>query len=132
MPPTTRWITSKRRRQPAIDGDLLARDVGPGFRGEQNRKPRELAGFAPASQCRPAVDELDEFLVLEQRSRELRLEIARRDGIAGDAVLPELGRERPGDAGQRAFRRHVAVNGCAAAPGRDRGRENDAAVALQA
>src|SRR6266436_9416097 len=125
-------VPSQRRRQPAVDRDLLAGNIRTGFRGQQNGYSGEFAGLAPAPQCHPAVHECDEIGVLKQRSIEFRLEIAWRDSVAGDAMLAEFRRQRAGDAGERAFCRHIAVNGCPTAPSRDRGRENDTAIALLA
>src|SRR5215467_876641 len=80
------WLSLQRRRQPAIDRDLLAGNVSPAFRREQDGNAREVARLAPAPQRHSAVHVGDEILVLKHRHREVRLEIARRDGVAGDAV----------------------------------------------
>src|SRR5262252_10361960 len=123
---------SQRRRQPSVDCDLLAGNVGTGLRRQQHRYSGKVAGLAPAPQRRPAVHECDEIGILKKRDSKVRLEITRRDGVAGDATLAELRRQRPGDAGERALCRHIAVNRGATAPCRDRGREDDTTIALLA
>src|SRR6266446_8944378 len=104
MAMTPNWcFPLQRRRQPAVDRDLLTGNVRTGFRGEQDGYSGKFAGLAPAPQCHAAVHECDEIRVLEQRNVQFRLEIARRNGVAGDAVLAEFRRQRPGDAGECAF-----------------------------
>src|SRR5438067_1204503 len=97
----------QRRGQPAVDEKSMAVDVGRGGRGEEHGDPADLLALPPAADRRALADEGGERLVGDERRVHLGGEIAGRDGVAADAVRPELDGERLGERDEPALCRYV-------------------------
>src|SRR5262249_12969592 len=93
---------SYRGAEAAIDDELLASDVGRGLGRKKHGSAGEIARLSPALERRPSDNPRDEGFVLQQALRQFGFEVAGRDGVAGDAMLAEVGSKRTHDPGQPA------------------------------
>src|SRR5258705_13390323 len=76
-------------REPRVDRQHLARDVGGGIGGQEDRGAHELVGTAEAPKG-DAARQLGDARLSEERSVPLGLEEPGRDRVRGDALVAEL------------------------------------------
>lgn len=115
----------------AVDNEHMAADVCAGSTGQVHGRTFKVLGRAPAAGGDAGADAGEALRVAEQGRVHLRLNIAGRDGVDGDALAGPLVGEALGDLADGALGGGVGGDGETALEGEEGGKVDDAAAAAR-